>query len=169
MSQNTQGRHIWPGNFTSRTDPSEGNWSPSEVVNQIKVTRSHDAGGNVHFSMKAFTKNYNGVADALKGGVYALKALVPASPWLDGKPPLPPRVAADRTGDLISLSLESGGDKDVRFFAVMVHAGGKWMQPVVTSDEKVTIRGLAGADAVAVYAIDRVGNESKPAVVQLGG
>jgi uncharacterized lipoprotein YddW (UPF0748 family) len=72
-AENTQGRHLWPGNFTSK-------WPGEEIANQVKATRAQPgATGNVHFSMRAPMANKGGITDALKA-VYAEPALVPASP-----------------------------------------------------------------------------------------
>lgn len=83
--QNVKGRHLWPGQFTSRTNPKEGNWGAVEVTDQIEITRKALGGeaGTVHFSMKALLENWNGVADALLAGPYKQKARIPDSPWLD--------------------------------------------------------------------------------------
>jgi uncharacterized lipoprotein YddW (UPF0748 family) len=87
--QNVKGRHLWPGNFTSKVrrgpDVAESReaWSAEELLRQIEVTRGQPgASGNVHFSMKALMHNYDGIADKLKQGPYAEPALVPESKWL---------------------------------------------------------------------------------------
>lgn len=99
---NPAGRHFWPGNFTGRTNPGDGNWPSQEVIDQINLTRSETgAGGNVHFSMKAFMQDFNGIASALKKGPYKDPALVPASPWLGSKKPAAPVLYLNRTGDIL--------------------------------------------------------------------
>ena len=57
-SQNEKGRHLWPGNYTSRVgEESARAWPPEEIVYQVKATRGQaGATGNVHFSMKALMK-----------------------------------------------------------------------------------------------------------------
>lgn len=80
VEQNTHGRHIWPGNFTSKV--LEG-WPAEEIANQILLTRQEPgASGNVHFSMRVLMRNTGGINDALKK-VYAEPALIPESPWLE--------------------------------------------------------------------------------------
>ena len=128
---NPAGRHFWPGNFTGRTNPGDGNWPAQEVLDQINLTRSQKGStGNVHFSMKAFMKNFNGIAGALKRGPYKDPATVPASPWLgDRKPGIPVLVFSD-TGNLANgvspvnvrrfwkLDWTLEHDEDVRFYAI---------------------------------------------------
>ncbi|GAB5519401.1 MAG: glycoside hydrolase family 10 protein [Rhodothermales bacterium] len=94
IGENTHGRHMWPGQYTSRVGfAPERAWAASEVTEQIRLTRERTgATGTVHFSMQAIEKNANGIADAL-AETYAAPALVPASPWLDPAVPSAPAVA----------------------------------------------------------------------------
>lgn len=93
--ENVQGRHLWPGNYTSRTGGT--GWPASELVDQVRLTRQQrGATGNVHFSMAAFLPPrpdrrtgelrprpaLDTLARTLAGETYAARALVPASPWL---------------------------------------------------------------------------------------
>jgi uncharacterized lipoprotein YddW (UPF0748 family) len=167
MEQNLQGRHLWPGNYTSRTGPSEGNWAASEILDEVKVTRSQEAGGNVHFSMKAFLDNWNGVRDALSNGPYAAPALVPPSPWLADATPEPPKVTVRKADDgSWTVTLRPRGKVPVRFYEVVREAQGNWQSPIVTSDDVVTERGAGGdTSRFAVIAIDRAGQSSQPTVV----
>ncbi|MBL8087932.1 MAG: family 10 glycosylhydrolase [Chthonomonas sp.] len=83
LENNTKGRHLIPGNYTGQIG-SDASWPVSEIENQIDLTRKAGAEGNIHFSMKVFTRNAKGVNDALRSGKYADRALPPASPWLSG-------------------------------------------------------------------------------------
>lgn len=89
-AQNKRGRHLWPGNFTSRLlDPGTHHWDAEEVIAQVWVTRAQKgAGGNVHFSIKALARNAGGIADKLLAGPYREPALVPETPWLPPRPPV---------------------------------------------------------------------------------
>lgn len=130
---NPAGRHFWPGNFTGRTNPSDGNWPAQEVVDQINLTRTQKgATGNVHFSMKSLMQNFNGVATALKSGPYATPALIPPSPWLGDRKPGLPEVTVNETGNQTPanglspvrvkrywrLGWPNSKSEDVRFYAV---------------------------------------------------
>ncbi len=169
MDQNVKGRHLWPGNFTSKTNPADGNWPAKELSDQIALTRKRGAGGNVHFSMKAFSRNYGGIADELRGGVYVGKALVPASPWLDSKKPSAPKLDVQKIDERTwTVKWDAGDENDVRFFVVTPHIGGKWMKPTITSAGQMTVQVEAGIpQRLAVSVIDRVGNESGASVVAL--
>ncbi|MCV2358205.1 family 10 glycosylhydrolase [Paucibacter sp. TC2R-5] len=80
---NPQGRHIWPGLFTSKVTDKADSWPVQEVLQQIALLRQQRPGsGHAHFSMVALLQNRRGLSDALMAGPYAETALVPASPWL---------------------------------------------------------------------------------------
>ncbi len=170
VSQNQKGRHLWPGNFTSRTNPADGNWRAQELVDQIDVTRDRRGStGNIHFSMKAFTNNWNGITQALKQGPYAQPALIPASPWLDERAPNAPKVqtSKDNSGRTV-VAWSPDRDEDIRFYVVSTQAGA-WMRPMITSNRNMTITVATGdgPQRVSVMAIDRAGNTSKPTTVSL--
>jgi uncharacterized lipoprotein YddW (UPF0748 family) len=83
--QNLKGRHVWPGNYTSRASARlRSTWPVEEVVEQIQETRAQlsPSSGNVHFSMDAFLVNRDSLNERLAGGLYREPALVPPSPWL---------------------------------------------------------------------------------------
>lgn len=94
ISVNPFERHIWPGLYTSRTDPGADNWKASEIVNQVRLSRElQSTAGNVHFSFKSLQKNWNNVASTLSGSTYASDAFVPESPWLDDEQPAKAKVS----------------------------------------------------------------------------
>lgn len=95
-SVNKANIHLWPGQFTSRTNPKDGNWKATEVTDQIELVRKNKvADGTIHFSMKAIQGNWNGIADELKRS-YKDPALVPESPWMKSPAPGMPSVITDR-------------------------------------------------------------------------
>jgi uncharacterized lipoprotein YddW (UPF0748 family) len=107
-SQNSSGRHVWPGLFTSQAGAATP-WPALEITRQIQLTRAPAASlGHVHFSMVALKKNYSGIAEALAES-YPTPALVPASPWLGGVAPAAPTVNLSRSGAAsIRLDVTSG-------------------------------------------------------------
>jgi hypothetical protein len=135
--QNVHGRHLWPGNFTSRVGLKDRLWPAEEIVHQIETTRKQvGASGNVHFSFQAIQKNQGKIADALIEGPYAQAALVPASPWLDH--PVPPQPVCewkkeDGSADTLQLRLSDG--KQPWLWAVQTQRGGQWQQQVVPGQQ----------------------------------
>jgi len=174
LQNNPKGRHLWVGNFTSQVGSQFGNWAPEEIVNQIKVTRELGAGGNVHFSMRAFTGNFKGLNDLLRGGVYASHAVVPASPWIPSrKPAAKPAIQVEQTtptGDAI-LRLQRPADGSQNYL-IYTRRAGSWMLRdllgVAATDYAIAGADVrSGVDAVAVSTVDRAGNESPRAVLVL--
>lgn len=171
IEQNTRGRHIWPGLYTSRVGSDEGKtWQLQEVLDQISMTRGRPGStGEVHFSMKVFLKNSQNISSTLSEGLYAHRALVPASPWLSDSTPAAPKVVARKGDDgKLSLDIKPGDKQFVRFYSIRVKVG-RWLEPRVTDSRSVTltIDPTISPDEISVTAIDRVGNQSQPTSVDL--
>jgi uncharacterized lipoprotein YddW (UPF0748 family) len=163
LAQNTQGRHLWPGLFTSRIGAASKEYAPQEIVEQIALTRTRPrADGHVHFSMATLMQNRKGIADQLRATTYAVPALVPATPWLGRATPGAPSVAASRKGDTVLLKLAAG--KANATYAIWSRYGGQWRfatAPASRVDWSVPSDARHGLpDAVFVSAVDRIGNES---------
>ncbi|HMS56433.1 MAG TPA: family 10 glycosylhydrolase [Fimbriimonadaceae bacterium] len=155
-SQNTKKRHLWPGNFTSRLGENNPVWSAQEVLDQIAVTRTtQGSSGNVHFSMKALTLNYKGIADRLKAGPYASKAMIPATTWVNRANLAAPK--ATRSGD--TLQIQAPGA-----WMVAVYEKGRsgWMLRRVAPPNHV----IKATGPVAISSIDRYWNESPRAILK---
>ncbi len=164
IGQNTQGRHIWPGLFTSRIGAPTRDYQPQEVIDQVAITRSRPgAGGHVHFSMVTLMENRKGIDDMLKAGPYGQAALVPATPWLGSTPPPAPKVSATRGGRMLKLNMLS--DKGDTVYAVWTRYGKEWRFSVVPAAQQhalvVDDPRLGEPNSVFVSAVDRLGNESE--------
>ena len=86
------GLHFYPGHALYRVNPSDGNWAPEEIPNQIRFDRANPkVKGGVFFRTKSFIANYKGVTDSLKNDLYKFKALLPIMNWKDTLPPNPPK------------------------------------------------------------------------------
>lgn len=86
------GMHYYPGHALYNVDPAGGNWSASEIPNQIRFDRTNPkVHGGVFFRTKSYTANFKGVTDSLKNDLYKYKALLPIMNWKDTLPPNPPR------------------------------------------------------------------------------
>ncbi|GLC27687.1 glycoside hydrolase family 10 protein [Roseisolibacter agri] len=170
--QNVHGRHVWPGNFTSRVnDGSPQAFTVAEIDSQIRLTRAQrGATGNVHFSMKALMRNQGGLADSLAVGAYAEPALIPESPWMPGRAPGQPRVrlatgAAPGRAEL-ELSPAAGEARPWQWVVRSRH-GALWTTEVVpgararTAAPAPATRGAP--DEVLVFGLDRAGRAGAPA------
>lgn len=165
---NKKGRHIWPGQFTSRLNPKDGNWQPSEVGNQIRLTRKGTKSpGTIHFSFKAFLQDWNGIDWALKNSLYKDRALVPSSPWLDKS--VPRRVEGIQVDKAAATISAVPLDKDARFFAIYLNDGKKWWLAKVgpAANVPIFVPGLRSAKKIDVRVVDRTGNEGPSFIKKL--
>ncbi len=167
--QNKLGRHLWPGNFTSRVaNPGSGDWPVDEIIRQVDVTRGQTgATGNVHFSMKALMEDRRGMAAALAAGPYQQPALVPASPWLGGEPPAMPAVRRRRA----KLHFRMPDKSSPWLWVIQTHSTDGWQTRILPGhlDEYDLDRqaGTGAPSQVAVTAVNRLG-QAGPAKL-LGG
>jgi uncharacterized lipoprotein YddW (UPF0748 family) len=163
LAQNTQGRHVWPGLYTSRIGAPAKDYPPQEIIEQIAVTRARPAAsGHLHFSMAALMENRKGISDQLKSRTYQAAALAPASPWLGSAQPAAPSVSAARTGHGVDLRLAAG--KDHALYAIWSRHGDAWRFMVAPAAHSIVHVAddarLGAAELVVVSAVDRVGTES---------
>lgn len=183
IGENIKGRHMWPGHNASRAAQG-GTWSPSELNDQIRITRKSKATGDILFSMRALMPA-NGVprspvsvgvatqppaqaaaaalADRLSSELYQDPALIPASPWLGKSAPKAPvaRLVRDReSGDeLVRLTAPS----NARWLTVRIEQRGAWRSFVLPARFATFVTGTVRdtSSRVLVSAVDRNGNESR--------
>ncbi len=161
LEQNPHGRHIWPGNFTSRVLlPGDRQWSPREIVDQVVLTRSRaGATGNVHFSMKSLMRDSATVAQALTRDLYREPALVPATTWLGGPQPGRPGLAADSLAGAMVVELVAS-ESEPWLWIVRTLAGGRWTVAVEPGwKQLVRFQGTPAVESIVVSAVSRLGLE----------
>jgi len=173
--QNPKGRHIFPGMDDTKTMPrrrsrEEAVWKPSEIVNQIRITRKQSgAGGHIHWNMTSLMRNA-ALDETLLKEVYAQTALVPAFPWLDNVAPASP---------ILTVTSETGNQArpglKVNWSAVGNQTVWLWVLQTRDADWKTEVlpAGKTGfswngnlPETIAVSAVDRAGNCSPPAVLK---
>lgn len=178
-SENVKGRHMWPGNYTSRVGTAAA-WTADELANQIAVTRRQgNATGNVHFSMSAFMPSTaspgaraerDSLASRLIHDTYAIPALVPASPWLSNaaSAPVAAIVREDRdarTGATFLLATLPA-QQVARTWIISRWDGRNWSREFRPADGSTLTLAIAANTGEGVgYWIswtDRVGTESPP-------
>ncbi len=163
VARNAKGRHVWPGNFTSRVGLRGRDWEPEEILNQIAVTReTPGATGNVHFSMKVFLEDRKQIVERLKDGPYRVPALVPPSPWLDDKAPARPSLTLKTDGDTTLVTLEPAEGEPPFLWSVFVRRGDEWQFSVHPgASRRLTFPADDGPiNGISAAAVDRLGNES---------
>jgi uncharacterized lipoprotein YddW (UPF0748 family) len=176
ISQNTQGRHIWPGSYTSRVGEDGGKhpWPASEIIYQIKTTRGHaGATGNIQFSMKTLLLNNGGLADQMLRDVYTEPALIPASPWLSSAPPTRPEInIATKTegDDGLTLQWQDDDGDHIWLWALQTRINGVWHTRILPREQaqaRFAASQVKNVDQVALSAVDRYGNQSAPALLDV--
>ncbi|HTE20121.1 MAG TPA: family 10 glycosylhydrolase [Armatimonadota bacterium] len=170
-AQNKQRRHLWPGN--NLTAAGTGQWPVEEITHQVRLTRAQaGAGGNILYSAKNLA--LYPVSEGLRWGVYWRPALVPASPWLGRTPPGTPKLLVRKDGSSgeRQLAWTPAGGKQPWLWVVQFQVGGEWRAEVLpgwrTTRPLNATPSAAGATVAAVSAVDRLGNQGKPAVVTVG-
>lgn len=168
--ENTQGRHLWPGLFTSRIDNSAKSWTPEEIQKQVALLRqSPAASGHVHFSMVALLQNRKGLADVVQAGPYRQAALVPATPWLgDARiaAPTVQRLQTHGSSGAITLRVTPPPDAaaDARTVAVWARYQHQWRFSSQAADQALVVLAsdptLGPPDKVVLSLVGRLGEES---------
>jgi len=164
--QNSKSRLLVPGLDSTKT---RGKWKPDEIVRQIAFTRKqHAASGHIHWNMKSLMNN-SSLAEVLEGGLYAQPALVPATPWLDNSRPSQPQLTLQSTNSVSRATFiwHSASADQISSWLIQTRTGGKWSTEVLPG--KTTYHTFQGPnpDAVVVTAIDRSGNASPSASLEL--
>ena len=162
--ENLKSRHLWPGNYTSRTGGAgRSAWPVSELIAQIRDTRLQaGATGNVHFSMVSLLQNQANMNDSLVAGPYAQVALVPASPWLKSAPPFTPQPVVAEANGSRELRLLPQGERRPWLWLVRAKTDSGWISAILPGAQTTWhIPGENMPGTLAVTALNRAGEESE--------
>lgn len=161
-SENTMNRHLWPGLNTVEIKVSD---RPTEIKNQIDISRQilkNDA-GEIHWSIAGLTKNPN-MLPVLKNGPYKDKALVPKTPWIKSVPLQTPTIFVADNGNAVKTSWSIKNIGQVFQWILFTQYNGAWETEILTLDtlSRDIPKNKDGRklNAVAIKAVDRLGNES---------
>ena len=165
--QNAKQRHLWPGIATSNIGEK---YRPGEIAGEIRQTRKQSgATGNIHWSMKPLLQNREGIGDLLRKELYATPSLVPASPWLESRPPGKPKLMVEAAARGIKLIWEPAGAEKAWLWLVQFKAGGKWgaeILPGVRGTHSLKIDGPETPELITLTAVSRCGMLSVAAGMQ---
>ncbi len=181
-NQNKLNRHFWPGIYIVRqnNDPNI-----TEVTNQIMVTRGMlpDSPGNIHYSISALEDSPE-LAAALSNGPYKQQALVPSTPWFHGSVPDSPAVKTTIENDSVKITWDNKSNDNIFKWVIYFKYDGKWDYKIVASDINSYTAPLSSEykfindsgelvvkkfelTHIAVSAVDRISNESKPVIIEI--
>jgi uncharacterized lipoprotein YddW (UPF0748 family) len=173
--QNTRGRHLWPGLASWRAAEAKDGWSVGELTRQIQITqRRPRTTGTILYNTSSIMKGSGAIPNALSrgSGPWSQPALVPASPWIRAQTPATPRITGERggaDGAQFRLRWEATGGTPLNW-VLKVRRGTNWttsILPPTKRDGIVQMNTTPRPDFVAVHAVDRLGNESEPALWRL--
>ncbi len=157
--QNRRGRHLWPGMDTTKT---RGKWKPEEIVNQIRLARAQPgADGHIHWNMKSLMRGTD-LDAALSRVVYSQPALIPASP---SKPQL--SVSDGEHGSHLKINWTSSANQSAWLWLLQMRIGGQWQTEILPANKTSQPCNGTPPDVIAISAIDRNGNASPAAVLEM--
>jgi uncharacterized lipoprotein YddW (UPF0748 family) len=182
--QNPKRRHIWPGlnaarvrsrtgtegvpdrtNVWTNASRERGSWKPDEIVSQIRLaSRQPVSAGHVHWSMKSLMRSPE-LDAALERTVYAEPALVPACAWLGTAPPARPNLKVAAGHSSVKLSWDAADAKKAWLWVLQYKCGDKWTTQVLPGHRRSHLLDGNPPEALALSAVDRVGNLSSPATM----
>jgi len=161
-SENTMNRHLWPGLNTVEVKSAD---RATEIKNQVELSNQilKNSAGTVHWSIAGLTKNSN-MLPALKNGPYKEKALTPKTPWIKAVPLEKPTLFTNDNGSFVQASWSSKKIGNVFQWVLFTQYDGAWTTEILTLDnlssEIPKIKNGKMLNAVAIKAVDRLGNES---------
>ena len=176
------GRQLYVGSFSTKMAGTDYKGSPSELENQIRLSRQIiKVSGIVFFSSKSITDNYSHFADSLKM-YFKYPALIPAMKWKDSIPPQPPtnlKAESDSLGIKLiwnKPAIASDGDSAYKFVIYRFSSPDEIdlddathiIQVTNNANDSFFDRDASGNNSSLTYvvtALDRMNNESKGAVV----
>jgi uncharacterized lipoprotein YddW (UPF0748 family) len=158
--QNPKGRHVYAG----LNDAAVGSkFTADEISRQIQTVRRQSSnGGEIHYHLRSVLEN-PALAAAVRSQ-YAQPALIPATTWLDATPPAKPGLTVSAGKNSAAIRWQNNGTEPAKLWVFQIRCDGHWLTEILPAPETSrTINGMV-PEAVAIRAVDRLGNLSGPAV-----
>jgi len=176
--QNVKGRHLIAGIESANTNTK---WKVQEILNQINLTRRQPGvAGQIQWDMKTLMQN-SALATALTTEAYRDVALVPASPWLGGTRLEKPILRIERggagagrpinpsaeNGSIVTANWEASGPRKPWLWLLQTRTGNIWKTETLPVLQSSRVWTGTRPEVIALRALDRNGNASLPATMQL--
>lgn len=159
-SQNPKNRHVFAGLYDAAVGTRFAN---DEIPRQIKTVRAQAGNsGTVHYQLRNVLEN--AALNAAVKTLYAQPALPPATTWLDATLPAKPKLSVSAGKKSARVSWEGQGAESSRWWVLQVLADGEWLTEILPAGETSRNFDFFLPEAVAVRAVDRLGNLSAPMV-----
>jgi hypothetical protein len=140
-------------------------WPLGEIVNQVRITRATaGVSGQAYWNMKALMHN-RALDDALQREVYQLPALSPVLTWVHAERPAKPAISVARVPRRVSW--KPGLKEELRLWVFQTRHGAVWTTRLLPRNECSFSLARDRPEVIALSVIDRYGNASPPAVVEL--
>ncbi len=160
--QNDKHRHLWPGLNASNVGTK---WKPDEITRQMQIVhRQPGVNGEIFYHLSNLVENHT-LADVVRAQ-YPQPALVPASPWLDSIPPDKPKLSVSESRAGLRFEWATSGTKPAWLWVLQFRSKGVWTTEILPANQTTRTFFDSKPDLIAVSAVDRVGNEGAPAVLQ---
>jgi uncharacterized lipoprotein YddW (UPF0748 family) len=167
--QNPKSRLLVAGIDATKTSRRSDPWKPSEIVEQVSLTRQQNGvGGQVFWNMGTLLRN-KALEGTLQKEAYMRPALVPASTWLDSTIPRTPNLKTAGYGRRIDVKWETGKEEHVRLFVLQTRRRNEWLTELFPDTELSCTFEMPWPDVIALSTVDRYGNASHPAVLERKG
>jgi hypothetical protein len=164
--QNFHRRGLWPGLDATKLEGDK--WTPEEIAQQIRCTRTLIPPGQVFWGMRSLMSNPNGFDQKIQTEFYNSPALVPATPWLAGTnpPPARPYLSAGLGTGSVQLNWARADGSGLHAWLLQRRVNGTWLADVIPA----TCTGCqipGRPELISITAVDRFNRTSPPATVQL--
>ena len=105
-----------------------------------------------------------GLRSLLASGVFAARALPPATEWLDATAPPAPTMGVTSLGAVLRVSITPVTSEPLSWYLIRWRTNGTWSQRLQRVAALTTDVPNAGTDGIVINAIDKVGNASTDVV-----
>lgn len=161
--QNIKGRHLWTGLNAAATG---GKFATDEIARQIKVIRTQPgASGEIFYHLRSVLDSRS-LNDSVRLQ-YLQTALVPPSPWLDATPPDKPKLTVMENRGGQRVHWESAGNEPAWLWVLQSRTNNAWTTEILPANQTTRTFFNAPPDALAIRAVDRLGNLSAPVGLEL--
>ncbi|HWC59065.1 MAG TPA: family 10 glycosylhydrolase, partial [Verrucomicrobiae bacterium] len=168
--QNVKHRNLWPGLSSAYSVAQQ--WDPREIPQQIQLIRKQPgADGYIFYNATSLLTNgprNDPLRRMLQSGLNPQPALVPASPWLGDTAPAKPNLTTANLPNGLRLEWNAGTNSaSIRWWVLQTKTSGNWKTEIFsreTTSQNLTVH----PQALAITAVDRVGNASPPRVLEMG-
>lgn len=155
LEQNTQGRHIWPGMYTSKIGDDR---NAGEILREMSVLRERGrkmTPGHFHWNFGALHNDLGHIGTYIKERAYTPHALPPASPWLSNTALPAPLVDKTTPGGRKTVTWRFEDPRwmeATRWWVMQAQIGGKWQTWKAFYKDQLSAEWPEGATAVAIRA-----------------